>query len=253
MNSWKGVAVLGAVGLALGASPEARAWEIVQTIDQPEQRDANGTITVEASTIQVINCSAEGENGGQYYIYGYLNRSGFRAIQPPNWGAPIGGKDFSTENEAAVAACTSGMAPTPGTPTGTTPGTAATPGACGIGVQWDVVDTDGDWSGVWTRRGDSTLFDGYWQTAVGGGADHRALLDIKAAGSHVTVNRTDPPNQFETTDCLYEGEITADGTTAAGTVTCNSARGVLGPHDWQATIRCQPTVEPLPPTVFPSG
>ncbi|MDP2307413.1 MAG: hypothetical protein Q8P18_15410 [Pseudomonadota bacterium] len=242
-RSGGGAAVGAAVFLlAAGTSPSAYAWEIVRSIDQPEQRDASGrVVTVEASIIHVIACNGEGENGGQYYLYGYLNRSGFRAIQPPDWGHPIGGRDFSTENEAAVAACSAGMAPLPG----------PAPGACGIGVQWDVVDTDGAWSGVWTRRGDSTLFDGYWQTAVGGGAEHSALLDIQVTGDQVVIHRTDPPNQFQTTDCTYQGKITADGSKAEGTVTCNSGVGVLGPHTWHATIRCEPTVDPLPPTQFP--
>lgn len=115
MKSWMGSAgALVVVVLAL-ASPRAHAWELVQQFDQPEQRDANGNITVEASVIQVINCSGEGENGGQFYIYEYLDRPGFRAILPPDWGHPVGGQDFATEDEAIAAACTAGLAPTPGT------------------------------------------------------------------------------------------------------------------------------------------
>ena len=60
---------------------------------------------MEASNIHVIACNGAGENGGQFYIYEYLNRPGFRAILPPNWGNALGGRDFGTYQEAASVAC----------------------------------------------------------------------------------------------------------------------------------------------------
>lgn len=104
---------LGALGvLSLVQSPSAWAWDIVEEFDQAEARDAEGRITVEESIIYVIACSGPSENGGQYYLYEYVNRDGYRAILPPDWGQPIGGRDFDTMDEAGAAACTTGVTPT---------------------------------------------------------------------------------------------------------------------------------------------
>lgn len=89
------------------ALPAAGA-QAVQRYNQAEQRDGYGRITVEASVITVVNCNGAGENGGQFYIYQYVNRAGVRAIQPPYWGQPIGGRDWATFEQAAYAACGAG-------------------------------------------------------------------------------------------------------------------------------------------------
>src|ERR1700754_2572278 len=89
---------------AIFAGP-AGAYQATQRFNQAEQRSPTGQIQVEASVITVISCNSPGEHGGQYYIYQYLNRAGFRAIQPPNWGNAIGGGDWSTFEQAAGAAC----------------------------------------------------------------------------------------------------------------------------------------------------
>jgi hypothetical protein len=67
----------------------------VKTMEQPETRDGS-RITVEASTIHVVDCPSMGE----IYVYEYHNRSGFRVIKPGDWGHAIGGKDFPTMAEA---------------------------------------------------------------------------------------------------------------------------------------------------------
>lgn len=103
-----GMAGVTALALAAGASAPAHAWEMVQTIDQPEERDAQGRVTVEASEIMVIACTGEGENGGRFYIYDYVDRPGFRVVDPPNWGSPVGGRDYLTQEQAIEVACASG-------------------------------------------------------------------------------------------------------------------------------------------------
>ncbi len=70
----------------------------VRRINQPESRDANGRVLTEAANINVMNCQ-----GREVYIYEYMNRRGFRAIQPPNWATPIGGRDFGSYEEALQA------------------------------------------------------------------------------------------------------------------------------------------------------
>lgn len=100
-----GLAMLAGM-LALTPAP-GHAYQELQTMHQAEQR-SGGRITVEESNIHVIRCNGAGENGGQFYIYQYLKRSGFRAILPPNWGRPIGGHDWGSFAEAAAAACGGG-------------------------------------------------------------------------------------------------------------------------------------------------
>ncbi len=97
---------LAASGLAalLLAAP-AQAYEEVYSFYQAESTDGYGNITVEASIIHIVECWDLGENGGEFYVYEYVNRLGFRAIQAPDWGHAIGGKDFDTYEEAALAAC----------------------------------------------------------------------------------------------------------------------------------------------------
>jgi len=102
-------AALAAVLAATATS--AHAHQIVQNFAQNEQRAPDGRILVEGSIVSVINCDGPGERGGQFYIYMYVYRPGFRAILPPNWGAPIGGRDFATFDEAAGAACRAGVPP----------------------------------------------------------------------------------------------------------------------------------------------
>lgn len=91
--------------LLLFATMPAVAADILSEFSQAESRDASGRITVEESVIHVVACNGPGENGGSYYVYEYVNRPGYRAILPPNWGSPIGGRDFDSMDEAIAAAC----------------------------------------------------------------------------------------------------------------------------------------------------
>ena len=79
---------LAAAGLAalVGATP-AQAYEEISSFYQGESTDGYGNITVEASIIHIVECWDLGENGGEFYVYEYMNRLGFRAIQPPRLGA----------------------------------------------------------------------------------------------------------------------------------------------------------------------
>ena len=105
-----------ALALPLCLPVTAVAAQVTGRFAQAEQRDAYGRITVEASVISVLNCNGAGENGRQFYIYRYVNRGGFRAILPPYWGSPIGGRDWSTFQIAARVACTAGTGRQPAPP-----------------------------------------------------------------------------------------------------------------------------------------
>lgn len=80
-------------------SNTAHAYQQIKKFEQPESR------TEENAMITVIVCDGPQENGGQFYIYQYLSRPGFRAIRPPNWSDSIGGRDYPTFELAADVAC----------------------------------------------------------------------------------------------------------------------------------------------------
>jgi hypothetical protein len=71
---------------------------------QSGQRDASGRITVESATIYPFVC-----HGTSFYLYQYTARAPgeaqFRAIRPPDFGHPMGGKDFLSRDQAVAAAC----------------------------------------------------------------------------------------------------------------------------------------------------
>lgn len=113
---------------------------------------------------------------------------------------------------------------------------------CGLGQFWDVVDTDGEWIGVWTRRGDSNIFDGRWKQP--GYQDVIATLTIQISGNQVTVERQDigDPNNFGVTGCTYEGTLAADGVSVSGSAICTTRSGRRTPPvSWSATINCEPS------------
>jgi hypothetical protein len=106
--------VIGIAAILIAAAMPAPAYQTLQQFPQVEQRGAAGNILVEESVIAVVACNDPGENGVQHYIYRYVKRAGFRAIRPPDWGRPIGGRDWATFQEAAAAAC-QGSPPPPTT------------------------------------------------------------------------------------------------------------------------------------------
>ena len=104
-----------------------------------------------------------------------------------------------------------------------TAATAAGGGAAGplpgnLGRIWRV--QEGPHTGTWTRRGDSTVFDGVWSEGT------RTGLTISVSGGRVTIQRAD--------GCFYEGEVQQGGSSVTGTMGCpqyGSSRA-----DWSATV-----------------
>jgi hypothetical protein len=90
----------------VAATPAAKVASATfgQVIQQAEQRNAAGQLTVEAASIVPFACG-----GKSYYLYHYVSRPAgqpaFRAILPPDYAHPIGGKDFLTSAQAVSAAC----------------------------------------------------------------------------------------------------------------------------------------------------
>ena len=129
-------AFLAALAMASLIAEPASAYQATQRFSQPEQRGPNGQLTVEGAVLTAVACNGPGENGGQRYIYQYLNRAGFRAISPPNWGQALGGHDWATFDQAVGVACTAqAAAPVPGP-------------FMGIGGQWRLATTCSGWDGI---------------------------------------------------------------------------------------------------------
>ncbi len=102
-------------------------------------------------------------------------------------------------------------------------------GACGLGVRWD--ETEDGWSGQWTRRGMSSVFDSIWVSPTGQRA--AAVMSISVAGDQVTIRR----DQAGVGTCNYTGRIAADGVSVAGVYTCSWWPNG-GTTAWRAVIRC---------------
>ncbi len=88
----------------------------------------------------------------------------------------------------------------------------------GVGSIWRV--REGPHTGTWTRRGQSSLFDGAWSEGT------RTTLTISVSGDRVTIQRAD--------GCFYEGTVQQDGRSVSGTMGCaayGSSRA-----DWSATV-----------------
>ena len=100
-------------------------------------------------------------------------------------------------------------------------------GGCGLGARWE--ETEEGWTAIWTRRGNSNVFD---LRATKGGMILTAVQTININGNRVSIIRT---NVSDGNDCEMEGTIAQDGVTVTGTYRCRSG----GPYAWRATIRCQ--------------
>mgnify|MGYP001766544193 CR=1 FL=1 len=136
----------------------------------------------------------------------------------PQCGFPPGGNRQGTGGRAI-----------PGAPAN--PGARVTPPPVGgpapvpFGAAWD--ETELGWSGSWTRRGGSDVFDARWVHPNG----HRdaAELRISVSGRQVSILRRQAKG-----NCRYQGTLSADGRSMQGTYGCDWA---VGPFAWRATVR----------------
>jgi hypothetical protein len=99
---------------------------------------------------------------------------------------------------------------------------------CGLGVRW--IEKEEGWSGVWTRRGTSNVFD--LNATKSGQAPLTAVQTITITGNSVSIIRR---NASDGNDCEMEGTIGPDGIGVTGTYRCRSG----GPYSWTAQIQCR--------------
>ena len=103
-----------------------------------------------------------------------------------------------------------------------------------LGKSWDVTEVYG-WTGIWTRQGNSNVFDALWTL---GGKQEKAVLIISINRNTVNVKRKQSAGySYPGQECTYTGTLAADNVTVTGTYGCAWA---AGPFNWQATIRRDP-------------
>jgi len=88
-------------------------------------------------------------------------------------------------------------------------------------------ESESGWSGVWTRRGNSNVYDAVWTSGRG---QVTAVMTISISGNNVRITRQ---NNGDNGTCDYVGTIGADGRSVSGTYSCSWQRG---PMPWNAVI-----------------
>ena len=105
-----------------------------------------------------------------------------------------------------------------------------------VGRVW-VVQENANWRGIWTRRGTSDTFDAIsgdnLDTERGPQAGNGLQVDISTAEMEIRNGRILVRRKFPHVVCIYEGQLAADGLSAAGTYECNH---VGGRYRWSARI-----------------
>lgn len=95
-----------------------------------------------------------------------------------------------------------------------------------LGDVWEMEEV-AQWRGVWMRRGNSPIFDGYWTHPSGERV--RVPVEIRVRGRSVTVLRGHGGGE----SCTYVGRIARGWVNVAGTYTCSWERT---PMNWRAQI-----------------
>lgn len=139
-------ALILAAALGSIAAP-TQAANLIRQFQQAEQRGPSGQLLTEEATIYVVACIGANENGGQFWIYQYHKRPGFRIIipsdvrtitnqpgvlGPSHWASAIGGRDWPTFQQAVSLACARAGTPQPLAPTVPQP----LPPAVNVSGQW---------------------------------------------------------------------------------------------------------------------
>jgi hypothetical protein len=106
------------------------------------------------------------------------------------------------------------------------PAASSTTASDRLGRVWYVTE-DGNWTGTWSRRGDSTLFDAVWYR---GNERVTGVLTMSVQGAAVRIQSRQQTNG---SDVDYEGTLSADGKSIRGTL---RVLGRSGDSGWKAAI-----------------
>ena len=103
------------------------------------------------------------------------------------------------------------------------------PGQALLGSIWRVTEYGG-WTGTWTRRGNSSVFDGVW---FNGSQKVTGMLTMAVQGRVVRIQSRQQTNGY---DVDYEGALAQDGSSIQGTL---KVLGSAGSYGWKATIESE--------------
>jgi hypothetical protein len=95
-----------------------------------------------------------------------------------------------------------------------------------LGNVWRVTEYGG-WTATWTRRGNSSVFDGVW---FNGSQKVTGMLTMAVQGRVVRIQSRQQTNGY---DVDYEGTLSRDGRSIQGTLKVMGSGGI---YDWKATI-----------------
>lgn len=107
----------------------------------------------------------------------------------------------------------------------------ASPQGCGIGRRWNLTNEYGA-RAVWTRIGNSSVFDAHYTYADGSAFDERPVVTLTGKNITARVDYT-----LIASSCTFVGTLAPDGRTASGTFTCTASPGKAA--RWNAEIFCQ--------------
>lgn len=103
---------------------------------------------------------------------------------------------------------------------------SSTPFACGMPAR--ITETEGDYTGIWTRRGNTNEYDAVWSS--NGRRQVTAVISITTQGNRIFIKRISSSDGYQ---CEYEGTVGSDGTSITGTVSCGGNR-----FNFQARAEC---------------
>jgi len=102
----------------------------------------------------------------------------------------------------------------------------------GSGGIWRTTE-DGGWTGTWTRRGDSQVFDAVWSN------DSQQVTGVLTMSVQGRTVRIQSRRQSNGNDVDYEGTLSEDGRSAQGTL---RVLGRSGSWNWRAAIETPESV-----------
>lgn len=114
---------------------------------------------------------------------------------------------------------------TTGTPS-TRPPVVTSPFACALPARF--TETEGDYTGIWTRRGNTNEYDAVWSR--NNRRQVTATVTITTQGNRLYIRRSQGSDGVS---CDYEGVVGADGVTITGSASCGGTR-----FDFQARAEC---------------
>ncbi len=106
------------------------------------------------------------------------------------------------------------------------PVSGSTPFSCGMPARF--TEKEGEYEGVWTRRGNTNEYDAVWSR--NGRQEVTAVLSLTTQGNRVFIKRISSSDGYL---CEYEGTVGSNRVSITGTASCGGS-----PFNFQARAEC---------------